>query len=51
METLTRENNSTTAPQSERFITPSASVSETADGYILELEMPGVNKNGLDISI
>jgi HSP20 family protein len=35
----------------EKFITPPASVSETADGYMLELEMPGVNKQGLEISI
>ena len=34
-----------------RFITPAASINETADGYTLELEMPGVNKEGLDISI
>ena len=51
METLTRENNSQAPGQSERFITPSASVTENADGYTLELEMPGVNKDGLDISI
>jgi HSP20 family protein len=51
METLTRENNGRAATQTERFITPAASISETADGYTLELEMPGVNKEGLDISI
>ena len=37
--------------EGEKFITPPASVSETADGYLLELEMPGVNKEGLEISI
>jgi len=51
METLTRETNGQTPRQTERFITPSASVAENADGYTLELEMPGVNKDGLDISI
>jgi HSP20 family protein len=51
METLTRENNGQTARQGERFITPSASVTENADGYVLELEMPGVSKDGLDISV
>ena len=39
------------AARREKFITPPASVSETADGYLLELEMPGVNKDGLEISI
>ena len=35
----------------EKFITPPASVRETADAYTLELEMPGVNKEGLEIAI
>jgi HSP20 family protein len=50
---LVRENNGRAAGRREleKFITPSASVSETADGYLLELEMPGVNKDGLEISI
>jgi HSP20 family protein len=50
---LIRENSGSAATrrESEKFITPSASVSETADGYLLELEMPGVNKEGLEISI
>jgi HSP20 family protein len=51
METLTRENNEHSVRESDRFITPAASISETADGYTLELEMPGVSKEGLDISI
>jgi HSP20 family protein len=50
---LVRENNGRAAGRREleKFITPPASVSETADGYLLELEMPGVNKDGLEISI
>jgi len=30
---------------------PPSSVIEGSDGYTLEVEMPGVNKDGLDISI
>lgn len=50
---LVRENNGRTANrrENEKFITPPASIRETADAYTLELEMPGVNKEGLDISI
>jgi HSP20 family protein len=50
---LVRENNETATNRrdSERFNTPPASVSETADSYTLELEMPGVSKEGLEISI
>ena len=50
---LVRENNRRTASrrEGEKFITPPTSVSETTDGYLLELEMPGVSKDGLEISI
>jgi HSP20 family protein len=50
---LLRENNGRTANrrETEKFITPPASIRETADAYTLELEMPGVNKEGLEISI
>ena len=52
MENLVRENNGQSlVRENERFITPPASVIETGDGYTLELEMPGVSKDGLDISI
>ena len=51
MDTLVRENNGRVTRETERFVTPPASVNETADSYTLELEMPGVSKDGLDISI
>jgi HSP20 family protein len=51
MNTLVRENRDTDRVQTEQFVTPRASVSEAGDGYILEVEMPGVNKEGLDISV
>src|SRR6266480_4368540 len=51
MNTLVRENRDTDRVQTEQFVAPPASVSETGDGYTLEIEMPGVNKDGLDISV
>ena len=50
---LVRENNGSTAArrENEKFVTPSASIRETADSFTLELEMPGVSKDGLEISI
>lgn len=51
MNTLTRENRDADRAQTEQFIVPPASVIEGSDGYTLEVEMPGVNKDGLDISI
>jgi HSP20 family protein len=50
MNTLTRETRESDRSQSEQFITPPASVTEITDGYMLEIEMPGVEKDGLDIS-
>ena len=50
MNTLTRETRESDRRQGEQFITPPASVTEIADGYMLEIEMPGVKKDGLDIS-
>jgi HSP20 family protein len=51
MNTLTRENREADRGQAEQFITPPAGVTEIADGYMLEIEMPGVKKEGLDISV
>jgi HSP20 family protein len=51
MNTLTRENRDADRTQAEQFIVPPASVIEAGDGYTLELEMPGVTKDGLDISV
>jgi HSP20 family protein len=51
MNTLTRETRDGDRAQTEQFITPSASVTEVGDGYMLEIEMPGVKKNGLEISV
>lgn len=36
--------------QTEQFVAPTASVLENAEGYQLQVEMPGVNKQGLEIS-
>jgi HSP20 family protein len=51
MNTMVRENRDTERGQSEQFATPTASVVEDADGYLLQVEMPGVNKEGLEISL
>src|SRR3954463_658662 len=52
MNTLVRENRSSStngerAP--EQFIAPPATVLENADGYTLEVEMPGVSKENLEM--
>lgn len=53
MDTLVRDNRAAAQPQqrSEQFVVPSASVIEGKDSYLLKVEMPGVNKEGLEISV
>jgi HSP20 family protein len=51
MNTLVRENRDGDRTQTKQFAVPSASVIEGADGYTLEVEMPGVNKEGLEVSV
>ena len=51
METLVRENRNAVQRRAEQFVTPVASVVEDGDAYLLKLEMPGVNKEGLEISV
>lgn len=36
---------------SASFITPDVNIFEDKDGYVLEAEMPGVNKGGLEITL
>ncbi len=33
------------------YLTPLANILETEDGYVLEAEMPGVNKDGLEVTV
>lgn len=51
MNTLVRENRSSNGDRqvSEQFIAPAATVLENADGYTLEVEMPGVSKENLEM--
>jgi HSP20 family protein len=51
METLVRENRNPVQRRAEQFVTPVASVVEDGDAYLLKVEMPGVNKEGLEISV
>jgi len=44
-----------TAQPAERttadYVTPEVNIFENKDGYVLEAEMPGVNKDGLEITL
>ena len=34
-----------------QYLTPLANIIETKDGYVLEAEMPGVSKDGLEVTV
>src|SRR5258706_6011041 len=36
---------------SRNFVSPEVNIFETKNGYVLEAEMPGVGKDGLDITL
>ncbi|EEF57573.1 Hsp20/alpha crystallin family protein [Pedosphaera parvula] len=44
----TVENNAT---GNRKFVSPEVNIFETKDGYVLQAEMPGVDREGLDITL
>ena len=54
MNTLTKNDERAAAPEQDRrtsFLTPLANIRETKEGYVLEVEMPGVGKDGIDVTV
>ncbi len=38
-------------PATQEYVSPDVNIFETKDGYVLEAEMPGVSKDGLEITL
>jgi len=49
--TLTKPDQRKQTAQTETFFTPPTNIREEKDGYVLEVEMPGVGKQGLDVTV
>jgi len=53
--TLTRDQNTQAPAQAQNHpqgnVSPEVNIFETKEGYVLQAEMPGVNKEGLDIGL
>ncbi len=50
--TMQRETRKEVEPnRQQEFVTPEVNIFETPEGYVLEAEMPGVNKSGLEITL
>lgn len=50
--TVQTEQRRSTEPQPAReYVSPEVNIFETRDGYVLEAEMPGVSKEGLEVTL
>lgn len=47
----TTQKASSSAGATREYITPDVNIYETNEGYVLQAEMPGVNKQGLEITL
>lgn len=51
MNTTVRENRNGEHAQRDQYVAPISSLMEDGEGYTLQVEMPGVNREGLEISV
>lgn len=51
MNTLTKPEPQQNGTAKVTYTTPLANIHETPDGYVLEAEMPGVTKDGLEVTV
>lgn len=54
MKTFSKPENqsaSATTPARVNYLTPLANITETEDGYVLQAEMPGVSRDGLEVTV
>lgn len=51
MKAIAQRDQRTTPDRTVEFVSPEVNIFETADGYVLEAEMPGVDKEGLEITL
>jgi len=49
--TLQKESRTNSNERTAAFVAPEVNIFETRDGYVLQAEMPGVNKDGLEITL
>jgi HSP20 family protein len=51
MKTTTQRETRVNADHEVEYLAPEVNIFESKDGYVLEAEMPGVNKEGLEITL
>jgi HSP20 family protein len=51
MQTTLENQTMNNRPAREEYVAPNVNIFETQEGYVLEAEMPGVGKDGLEITL
>jgi HSP20 family protein len=51
MQTTLENQTMNSRPVREEYVAPNVNIFETQEGYVLEAEMPGVSKDGLEITL
>jgi len=51
MQTTLEKQNTTNRPERVEYVAPNVNIFETQEGYVLQAEMPGVAKDGLEITL
>jgi HSP20 family protein len=51
MKTTAQTDQRGNSDRAREFVSPEVNICETKDGYLLQAEMPGVNKDGLEITL
>jgi len=51
MKAIAQRESRPVADRAAEYVAPEVNIFEAKDGYVLEAEMPGVNKNGLEITL
>jgi HSP20 family protein len=49
--TLHKDEQSLDTRATQQYVAPEVNIFENKDGYLLEAEMPGVNKDGLEVTL
>jgi HSP20 family protein len=51
MQTTLEKPTTNNRPTREEYVAPNVNIFETPEGYVLQAEMPGVSKDGLEITV
>jgi HSP20 family protein len=51
MQTTLENQTTNNRPTRQEYVSPNVNIFETPEGYVLQAEMPGVSRDGLDVTV